>query len=98
MSKLLEAPKAAPEHWTIEQVCDFFGGNDRPLNPSTIYRGIKDGRFPAPVKVGPQTSRWLSTECEAARARMMMTRDTDLDASSQRRRQARAKVARKQAA
>jgi predicted DNA-binding transcriptional regulator AlpA len=47
------------------EVCRFFGGS-RPLNPATLYRGIRKGRFPAPVKVGPGSSRWLRAECEAA--------------------------------
>ena len=46
-------------------VCQFFGGT-RPLNAATLYRGIRKGRFPKPVKVGPGSSRWLRAECEAA--------------------------------
>ena len=48
-------------------VCAFFGG----INPATLYRGIHIGRFPRPVKVGPGTSRWLRSECEAALQRMI---------------------------
>ena len=47
------------------EVCRFFGGT-RPINPATLYRGIRKGRFPAPVKIGPGSSRWLRAECEAA--------------------------------
>jgi predicted DNA-binding transcriptional regulator AlpA len=47
------------------EVCRLFGGN-RPLNASTLYRGIKQGRYPRPVKVGPGSSRWSREECEAA--------------------------------
>jgi predicted DNA-binding transcriptional regulator AlpA len=47
------------------EVCRFFGGT-RPLNPATLYRGIRKGHFPKPVKVGPGSSRWLRSECEAA--------------------------------
>jgi predicted DNA-binding transcriptional regulator AlpA len=47
------------------EVCRFFGGT-RPLNASTLYRGIKQGRYPKPVKVGPGSSRWLREECEAS--------------------------------
>jgi predicted DNA-binding transcriptional regulator AlpA len=54
------------------EACRFFGGN-RPLNPATLYRGIRLGRFPRPVKVGG-SSRWLRSECEAALARMMEAR------------------------
>ena len=49
-------------------VCRFFGGT-RPLNPATLYRGIRRGHFPVPVRVGG-SSRWLRTECEAALAAM----------------------------
>ncbi len=45
-------------------VCQFFGGT-KPLDPATLYRGIRVGRFPMPVKVGG-SSRWLRAECEAA--------------------------------
>ena len=47
------------------EVCAFFGGS-RPLDASTLYRGIRKGRYPAPVKVGPGSSRWLRQEVEAA--------------------------------
>jgi predicted DNA-binding transcriptional regulator AlpA len=46
----------------LKEVCVVFGG----INPSTLYRGIKLGRYPRPVKVGPGSSRWLRSECEAA--------------------------------
>jgi predicted DNA-binding transcriptional regulator AlpA len=46
------------------EVCRFFGGS-RPINPATLYRGIRKGLFPQPVRVGG-SSRWLRAECEAA--------------------------------
>jgi len=46
------------------EVCRWFGGT-KPLNASTLYRGIRKGRFPQPVRVGG-SSRWLRSECEAA--------------------------------
>jgi predicted DNA-binding transcriptional regulator AlpA len=49
---------------TLEEVCCFFGGS-APLHPATIYRGI-GVRYPQPVKIGPNSNRWLRTECEAA--------------------------------
>ena len=48
-----------------DTVCAFFGGT-RPINPATLYRGVRNGRYPKPVKVGPGSSRWLRAECEAA--------------------------------
>jgi predicted DNA-binding transcriptional regulator AlpA len=47
-------------------VCRLFGGNNRPIDAATLYRGIKSGKFPAPVKIGPGSSRWLRSQCEAA--------------------------------
>jgi predicted DNA-binding transcriptional regulator AlpA len=46
-------------------VCFLFGGN-RPINAATLYRGIRQGRYPRPIKVGPGSSRWLRSECEVA--------------------------------
>lgn len=46
-------------------VCRLIGGT-RPINAATLYRGIRKGRYPKPVKVGPGSSRWLREECEAA--------------------------------
>ena len=49
---------------TLDEVCRFFGGS-APLHPATVYRGI-GVRYPRPVKIGPNSNRWLRTECEAA--------------------------------
>jgi predicted DNA-binding transcriptional regulator AlpA len=57
----------------IDDVCAFFGGT-RPLNPSTIYRGLGK-RFPNPIKVGPNNSRWLRSECEDALRAMAAERE-----------------------
>lgn len=58
----------------ITVACQIIGGKDTPITPSTLYRGIKEGRFPAPLKFGPGTSRWrrselLATNEKAAAAR-----------------------------
>ena len=45
--------------------CAFFGGT-KPIDVATLYRGIRRGRYPRPVKIGPGSSRWLRSECEAA--------------------------------
>ena len=58
---------------TLRDVCRLFGGS-RPINPATLYRGMKLGRYPAPVKIGPGSSRWLRAECEAALAAMIAGR------------------------
>jgi predicted DNA-binding transcriptional regulator AlpA len=43
-----------------KEVCHFFGG----INPATLYRHIRQGRLPKPIKVGG-SSRWLMSECQA---------------------------------
>jgi predicted DNA-binding transcriptional regulator AlpA len=57
----------------LRTVCVVFGGN-RPLHPATLYRGIRKGRYPAPIKVGPGSSRWLRSECTAALQSMIAGR------------------------
>jgi predicted DNA-binding transcriptional regulator AlpA len=52
------------------EVCRVCGG----INSATLYRGIRDGRFPKPCKIG-SLSRWLRSECEAALVRMMEARN-----------------------
>lgn len=47
---------------TINAACEILGGKEAPLNPSTLYKGIKRGVFPAPLKLGPGTSRWRRSE------------------------------------
>jgi predicted DNA-binding transcriptional regulator AlpA len=58
---------------TLRDVCALFGGS-RPIDPSTLYRGIRAGRYPAPIKVGPGSSRWLRAEVEGAIAAMVARR------------------------
>jgi len=58
----------------VRAACAFFGGTNKPLHLATLYRGIKAGRYPAPIKVGPNTSRWLKSECEAALQAMIARR------------------------
>ena len=56
----------------LKEVCRYFGNVDA----STIYRGIAalPPRYPAPIKVGPNTSRWLRSECEATLQAMIAGR------------------------
>jgi predicted DNA-binding transcriptional regulator AlpA len=53
-----------------KEVCLAFGG----IDPATLYRGIRAGRYPAPIHVGPNTSRWLRVEVEAALQAMIVRR------------------------
>jgi predicted DNA-binding transcriptional regulator AlpA len=53
-------------------VCRLLGGS-RPINAATLYRHIKRGLLPPPVKVGG-SSRWLLTEIEASLRGMVEAR------------------------
>ena len=35
------------------------------VSDATLYRGIASGRYPAPIKIGPNTSRWNRAKLEA---------------------------------
>ena len=56
--------------------CRILGGS-RPINHATLYRGIADGRFPAPVKLGGGISRWVKAELLAAIHKRMAARETE---------------------
>lgn len=55
----------AEEMLSMREVCRFFGGADRPLDPSTIYRWMRQDRLPRPVIMGPQIQRWRRSDCQA---------------------------------
>jgi predicted DNA-binding transcriptional regulator AlpA len=80
LAKGLPVNVSGDEMMTLAATCSFFGG-DRPINPATLYRGIKVGRYPPPVHLGSRSSRWLRTECVAARQALINARDADLEAA-----------------
>lgn len=54
------------EMLSIREVCRFFGGAERPLDQSTIYRWVRAGKLPRPVRMGPLTLRWRRSDCQQA--------------------------------
>jgi len=54
----------------IKAACAFIGGN-KPIDPSTFYRGVKRGIYPAPVKVAPNIARVPKSRLVAARKRLI---------------------------
>jgi predicted DNA-binding transcriptional regulator AlpA len=68
----MTTPKPADADRLLDRrsVCVFFGN----IHPATIYRHIRDGRIPRPVKVGG-SSRWLRSECEQALLKMLEARN-----------------------
>lgn len=47
----------APRYGTIRDACRMIGGETTPVHPATYYRGVRDGRYPAPVHPSPGISR-----------------------------------------
>lgn len=41
-----------------------------PISRSSWYAGVKEGRFPQPVKIGPKTSAWLQSDIDKFIARL----------------------------
>jgi predicted DNA-binding transcriptional regulator AlpA len=65
----------------LKATCQFFGGVDRPIHYSTLYRGIAAGRYPKPVHIGPNSVRWLRSECRKARQTLIAARDDEPEAA-----------------
>ncbi len=46
-----------------------------PYSRARIYQLVKDGKFPAPVRLGGRASAWLSSEIDEWIARRVAERD-----------------------
>jgi predicted DNA-binding transcriptional regulator AlpA len=55
--------------------CKFFGGT-KPINPATLWRGVKKGRYSKPIKISDQAVRWRRSDLQADIARMVAERDS----------------------
>ena len=63
-------PETAPAKMlNSQQVCDLMA-----FSPATLWRLIRAKRFPAPLKVGPQTVRWRADELTAYQDRISAER------------------------
>jgi predicted DNA-binding transcriptional regulator AlpA len=58
----------------VHAACAFIGGS-RPINPATLWRGTKSGRYSKPIKIGSQAVRWRRSELQADIDRMIAERD-----------------------
>lgn len=59
------------EMLSIGQVARLFGGTDKEIDRSTVYRWMRQGRIPQPVKIGPKLTRWRRSECQKALDKMI---------------------------
>lgn len=53
----LATPPAPAALWKLPEVLRHF-----PVSRATWYAGIKDGRFPQPIKLGPRAVAWRSAD------------------------------------
>ena len=63
-----------PHYLSISAVCSRIGG-DRPINKSTVYRKVRTGELPKPLKFG-RVARWREDEIDAVLQRLAETRDS----------------------
>jgi predicted DNA-binding transcriptional regulator AlpA len=59
----------------VRGACRFIGGS-RPINPATLWRGVKAGRYSPPIKISVQAVRWRRSELAADIERMAAERHT----------------------
>jgi predicted DNA-binding transcriptional regulator AlpA len=58
-----------------DAACAFIGGT-RPIDPATLWRGVKAGRYSKPIKISKQAVRWRRSELQADIDRMIAERDS----------------------
>jgi len=39
--------------------------NQTGFSPASIYRLVKEGKFPAPIKIGARASAWIGSEVDS---------------------------------
>ena len=54
---------------TLDQACAFVGGELKPIDRSTYYRGVARGIYPAPIHPSPGISRIVKRHLAQARSR-----------------------------
>jgi prophage regulatory protein len=53
-----------------KEACAILGG----ISEATLWRGVKSGRFPAPIKLGSSIARWSRAELESLIERLKTER------------------------
>ena len=64
-----DALREDDELLTPREACAFIGGKKKPIDLSTLYRGVKDGRYHGPVHPSPGISRFIKRMLARDRAR-----------------------------
>lgn len=58
------------------RACAIIGGPDTPIHRSTFWRGIRDRRYPKPLKISARKNRWYLDELLAVHERAAADRVT----------------------
>jgi len=58
----------------VDAACRIFGGS-KPISRATLYRGVKTGAYPKPIRIGSNSSRWIAEECARAIRERIAVRD-----------------------
>jgi hypothetical protein len=56
--------------------CRLIGGT-KPINPATLWRGIKAGRYSKPISISPNGRRWIRREILADLRTLADERETE---------------------
>ncbi len=70
--------RPAPRYLRLKQIIGDRKANPPiepmlPISKSSWWKGVADGRFPAPIKLGPNTSVWRCADIEAAVERLAVS-------------------------
>lgn len=52
-------------------------GAGKPISRATLWRGMTEGRYPRPIKLGRKLLRWKASELAAAVERAIAARDRE---------------------
>ncbi|MBN9250407.1 MAG: hypothetical protein BGO03_01765 [Mesorhizobium sp. 61-13] len=66
-----------PDLIDIDAACRLIGGETTPIHRSTLWRLVKRGRYPKPIKIGDSAVRFLRHEIIAAIERAAADRDVE---------------------
>ncbi len=65
MSQAAQTPSPPAGFLREPQVLALF-----PIGRTTWWRGVKEGRYPQPVKLGPRTTAWRRSDIDALLAKL----------------------------
>jgi prophage regulatory protein len=66
-----------------------------PFSRPTLYRKVREGTFPAPIKLGTRASAWISTEIDAWEKKLIAERDAKVAERAKARDEAKAERAKR---